>query len=332
MVSGTDRRALARWAIEAELFGPVASLGRDELALRCEGLPLSEAQELSEYLTRPLTDRHRRFRAMAGRLSTTYGDARRALAKMDHRPTGLRDERDLERWSRVDGAHRRSLRDSAGGGSGATMRRFPAAIADLVFAVNRAVRREFPALDELSWSRDWLLRVARQQDEYAKRGGDPDEWSLAEHGLKMSELTSSRHDPELHLRDTAQIGFGEVIVGWSPSKEEARERLRVAVKATIEAREDRNTLPAKTDYAGIHDLIEELLAVEYPAGNRPYSLDSQTQTHRDVSLWARVKLDGETPAGIAIDSRQTFGDGRAKSGRRWFATSRGAGCTHPTSI
>lgn len=293
----TDRRALARWQLETELFGPSVSLGKEELAARCEGLSPSEAQELGEYLARPLSDRHRRFRTMSDRLSMVYGEVRRAFDEVDHHPSEFRDGRDLVSWYRVERADQRWLKDHDLGASNVPS--LPAAVSRLVVAVNRTVRRDFPALDELSWIRDWLLRVARQADEYARRGGDPKDWSITGNGLMMSELPIVLYQPEIRLEDTRRIGFGLVTVDRSPSKEVARERLQMAVRASMEALQDRAVSTTETDAPAIDALIEDVLRVEYPPARRAYSVDPQAQVRRDVSLWGRVRLDREKPTDIA---------------------------------
>lgn len=298
----SDRPALARWVLETELFGPTASPDEEEVVARSQGLSANEAQELREYLTRPLRQRHRLFRARADRLAELYGEARRALAATDRRPIEVRRDKDLDRWASIERAHRRSLQADEPGLGEERIAILPAAISDLVIAVDHLVCLEFPALDVLPWIRDWLIRVARQADEFAQRGGDPDKWSIMRNGLVISALPVVLHQPEIRLEDATGLGFGVVSVDRSWSKEVTRKQLRAAILASMKAEPVRVVSIGETEILAVESLIEDVLRVEYPAGRRPYSLEPHAQVHRDVSLWARVRMDGERPTDIAMES------------------------------
>ncbi|HJM88390.1 MAG TPA: hypothetical protein QF624_02040 [Dehalococcoidia bacterium] len=172
------------------------------------------------------------------------------------------------------------------------------AITKVTESVESILKEIAPSLIELSWTCDWLLRVARQGHQISDLAFERD-------GLLLSELPQTSLVAELHLPDTYGVGFGDITVDRPDSKKLARERLARAALDRLDAVANevpRGEWTTRVARSLAEIAIDEVLDEEYPSGQRHYALDWRPQIRRDVALWVRRNLDDESSIDIATDA------------------------------
>ena len=322
--------AFARHCLEAELLGPpsVDAARQSELLRGVDG---AEQQELHDWLTRPVTPRHRRFRTIASALTERLAEARLACwepkgfyasaaasslgdggllswAQLDTLEESIRLERDRE-----------VVPDPSTPPDQALVQLKPVWL--LVGAVGDVVTAQFPALGALPWVSDWLLQLAA---EWLADG--PAEAIAA----GTTAVVTGGWLPRLQFVDPAGSNT-PVQVRRSASRETTRRRILQALRAQYQTRLQaggrarvsestvRRRLSRSDDWERITAALERFLDGHYPPGTRPYALDGLRQVRRDVLLWAAMKIDGTAALELSADHADRFEaerDFRARKGGR----------------
>ena len=290
---------LARWQLADQMIGPLLKRSSDDVAEQTADLAPHEAQEHLDYLLRPLLPRHEHFRTLLDDGAVLLARAATCAAAINRRTP--------RKWPMLRGevCYLRGLTDS----HLLAQARLHAleAYTELKDSVDRLVSEEFAALNELPWSRDWILSLAAQALTVPGQ-------SFSAGSLRPVGMASAFSVPEVSL-DLEEIGLGILKVDRMESKVSQRRALHSAADAVLRERfrHERSDLP-DTDAtftrwkgwdsrsAAIRARTDLLLAKTHPRGERPYSLQRQDQIRRDVNLWVRAKIDGQSGVDIAIDS------------------------------